>query len=168
MNAWLLGLWADPYWRGLITGCLICVAIEVVGALLNLLPPVRRFTRRLRAFVRWLYVDWWYRPRRQPQRPAYAGFDRELLFQEPPAGLGPQKGAEGSFRVVPRFGEPVPTIYVPEQYAAPLRCSSGQRCGHRELATGELFYAIPSPDDPDGPFLVLCSDDVLLTEGVWD
>jgi hypothetical protein len=162
MITWLLDLWADPYSRGLITGCLLCAALDLLGSL----PPVRRLTRRPRALVRWLYVDWWRRPRRKPQRPGQAGFGGELLFQEPPAGLGAQTAAEGPSRVVPRFGEPAPTIYVPEQYVAPLRCSSGQRCGHRELAAGELFYAIPTSSD--GSFLVLCSDDVLISTGVWE
>lgn len=104
----------------------------------------------------------------EPQEGPRVGFGNELLFQESPADPKPQGGDEGPFRVVPRFGQPVPTIHVPDQYAAPLRCSSGQRCGHRELEAGEMFYAIPSPDDPAGPFLVLCSDDVLLIEAGWD
>jgi hypothetical protein len=146
------GLLADPYWDGFLTAVLVCLAIELVGNA----------------------VLWLWRRHRRPTaaETPYAGFDHELDPADPEDETGPlvvvseapEDGPHRLGRVVPRFGEPLVAIYEPRAYVEPLRCSSGLECGGRELSPGEAFYMIPPPGDPDGPFVVLCFDDVIVEE----
>lgn len=100
--------------------------------------------------------------------------------QEPPESEGPDEETEDDAEAhtgplspvveeIPTFGRPTQRLYRAADYEWPLRCSvpSGA-CGGRELTEGELFYEIPNGSDPDGPFFVLCTEDVGTLDAVHE
>lgn len=88
---------------------------------------------------------------------------------EPPEEPQKPLRATQDVAVIPRFGEPVATIYNPAHYAEVLRCSSGVVCKGRELEPGEMFWMIPPPLGGElDPFIVVCADDVVMQEVLAD
>lgn len=100
-----------------------------------------------------------------------ARLKRAQARQDAPEGMTPEEvpeavsGQPGPPSIVPRFGPPELVKYFPEDYEAPLRCSSGVRCGGVLLTPGDTFLKIPSVGDPEERFLVVCSEDITVYPG---
>lgn len=153
LHNWLIEAWIDPFWRGFIIAVLCCLALEIIGNLFLFLvwKPLRARHARNRA-----------------QKALYAGFEDELPVGAPE----PEEGADEDSAASdwdPRswsmpFGPPKVMVYNVASYEEPLRCSTSFVCHGRPLREHELFWAIPRANDPDGPFLVVCSECTVIPD----
>jgi hypothetical protein len=181
LTAWI----PDPFARGVVVCLVVVFLIELAWNIAVLLVIRHRRTHLPTHLVRnvWeFYVGdrwrqavglrpmWEIRERRAPRRRealaqrsrhAWERFYAEYPSQRPGAAQDPAESPSEPV-LSPAFGVPRQSIYRPEEWQEPLRCSVGTECGGRVLYPGEAFYEIPRADG-DGA-LIVCAEDVVLEE----
>lgn len=181
--------WADvpEFWRGVIWAVVVIFLLELANVIVQYgrlrwqrshLPthPIRswwernvtdsfwRATNQPTAGQRRAEIRAKYGPKRKAALQARVRHTMARFYAEYPSEA--PKASTARSAPFPHFGVPELLTYREEEYVEPLRCSPGRACKNRELVQGQMFWAVPQPEDPDGKFVVVCPECVVFDAGV--